>query len=533
MACLHRSMQTEVLNQTRCLGEESGIGGLHQVGEVDVDGQVVTLSIVLSVKPVAQIEHRITLVRGNLYIVHLLHGEASSVAHLVLYLTPVEVLGAGHHVVAIHMIHCQMVVIKVSAGGAHTVVPRVGGCCHSRRGIAVGHHRGFGSVGHLHTALTTGCHRCIHLSVTLAEDAWQGAGVLADGLPPHDFPLVIIEHIAHLAACEVVGRDESPVGHIGIILAPLLEGKVVVAGSVLAGILVGSRTELHILGGIKGYEVAPFASEGCACIGDLEISFVVHRDAVLYVGASISPTYDSTAALGACALDDDAAHAVADECTLGCHCHHSGMRSIASHARVDGQLGYTVADGTAVPHHKAGSILLRGGDVAHHMQVLDLSGGAHVAEERTAVGIGIETELDGMPLAIEQTAIVVVVTTNHSLFGTIVDVSRQLTPSMGFTTIHQFGKGLQVFGRTYLVSSFSILLKRPRRHTYDCHNSHQAQTQESFLHKWMFLVELFVCYLSDIHLFTQTGPASSCHIPWLLEGPFLAFVSLKLHLFYT
>ncbi len=79
------------------------------------------------------------------------------------------------------------------------------------------------------------------------------------------------------------------------------------------------------------------------------------------------------------------------------------------------------------------------------MQVLDLSGGAHVAEERTAVGIGIETELDGMPLAIEQTAIVVVVTTNHGLFGTIVDVSRQLTPSMGFTTIHQFGKSPQVF----------------------------------------------------------------------------------------
>ena len=78
--------------------------------------------------------------------------------------------------------------------------------------------------------------------------------------------------------------------HGGIILAPLLEGKVVVAGSLLAGILVGSRTELHIFGGIKGYEVASLASEGCACIGDLEISFVVHRDAVLYVGASISPT---------------------------------------------------------------------------------------------------------------------------------------------------------------------------------------------------------------------------------------------------
>lgn len=48
----------------------------------------------------------------------------------------------------------------------------------------------------------------------------------------------------------------------------------------------------------------------------------------------------------------------------------------------------------------------------------------------------------------------------------------------------------------------------------------------------MFLVELFVCYLSDIHLFTQAGPASSCHIPWLLKGTFLAFASLKLHLFY-
>lgn len=48
----------------------------------------------------------------------------------------------------------------------------------------------------------------------------------------------------------------------------------------------------------------------------------------------------------------------------------------------------------------------------------------------------------------------------------------------------------------------------------------------------MFLVELFVCYLSDIHFFTQAGPASSCHIPWLLEGTFSAFASLKLHLFY-
>lgn len=48
----------------------------------------------------------------------------------------------------------------------------------------------------------------------------------------------------------------------------------------------------------------------------------------------------------------------------------------------------------------------------------------------------------------------------------------------------------------------------------------------------MFLVELFVCYLSEIHLFTQATPASSCHIPWLLEGTFLAFVSLKLHLFH-
>ena len=48
----------------------------------------------------------------------------------------------------------------------------------------------------------------------------------------------------------------------------------------------------------------------------------------------------------------------------------------------------------------------------------------------------------------------------------------------------------------------------------------------------MFLVELFICYLSDIHFFTQASPASSCHIPWLLKGTFLAFVSLKLHLFH-
>ena len=103
-------MQTDILQSTRSLREESCIFARH-VG--NVNGEVITLSIVITVKPVAVIEDGIAFSESrNLNWSHLLDVEPTTIGYLVLDLTPVHVISSTHEDATIGEVTLQMIVMK-------------------------------------------------------------------------------------------------------------------------------------------------------------------------------------------------------------------------------------------------------------------------------------------------------------------------------------------------------------------------------------------------------------------------------------
>ncbi len=113
---------------------------------------------------------------------------------------------------------------------------------------------------------------------------------------------------------------------------------------------------------------------------------------------------------------------------------------------------------------------LTGSNVTYYMQILHDTRCSNITEECTPIRFGIKIKLDGVPLSIEGTSIIIGIRTNHCLLVTIVDISRKLTPSMDFTTIHEFSKSFEVFCRTNLISTLGVLFECPRRDAQSCHD---------------------------------------------------------------
>ena len=470
------AMQADILQCTRSLGEESSITARY-VG--NVNGEVITLSIEITVKPVAGIEDGIALAEtGNLNVGHLLDTEETTIGHLVLDFTPVHVLSSSYKDSTISQVTLQMIVIEEAASGTYAIVPCVGSSGNTGSGIAVGYLGSLFTLCHLYEAMAVGSHRSIHL-LALAKYGRHGIVILTNGLSPLDVGLVGVEHIAHLTALEILGGD---IGNITIVTAPVIQSIVIVVGTILTGILVGTGAELHILGNIKGFQLASITAYGCA-IGILLEGTLVDHQTVLRIGTCRTPAHKSATVCGVGTIDDHLADTVGGKEALIHNSSNTSVSGITCKTALDDNIDSTITDGCiSSPGSNTGSMFLCCGNVTHHAQVLHDGGASKVAEECSAILLWEEIHFDGVSLAIECSGIPVGITANLSLLGTIVDVSRKLSIGMDLTTIYKFSKGLQVLSCPNLIGTV-LFVKCPCSGAHDCQYSHQAQTKKSFTHK--------------------------------------------------
>ena len=470
-------MQTDILQSTRSLREESCIFARY-VG--NVNGEVITLSIVITVKPVAVIEDGIAFSESrNLNWSHLLDVEPTTIGYLVLDLTPVHVISSTHEDATIGEVTLQIVVIEESASGTYTVVPCVSRSGNSGSSIAIGYLGSLFALCHLYEAMTVGSHRSIHLR-TLTEHLGHGIIILANGLSPLDVGLIIVEHITYLTALEILGGD---IGNVTCISTPVIQGIVVVASTFLTGTIVCTRAELHILSHFKVLQLSPIATDGGTVV-ILLVSTLIDDQTVLHIGTCACPTNKSATVLCGGTVDDHLGKTVGGKEALVYHCCNTCMSGISAQTALNGDIHHTVADGgTLCPRCYTRGILGSGGDVTDNAQILHDSGIVEVAEESTRpIFIREEIHLDGVPHTIECTCKLVGITANLGLLGTIVDVSRKLSIGLGLTTIYKFSKGLQVLSCPNLIGTV-LFVKCPCRGAHDCQYSHQAQTKKSFTHK--------------------------------------------------
>ena len=470
-------MQTDILQSTRSLREESCIFARY-VG--NVNGEVITLSIVITVKPVAVIEDGIAFSESrNLNWSHLLDVEPTTIGYLVLDLTPVHVISSTHEDATIGEVTLQIVVIEESASGTYTVVPCVSRSGNSGSSIAIGYLGSLFALSHLYEAMTVGSHRSIHLSA-FTEHLGHGIIILANGLSPLDVGLIIVEHITYLTALEILGGD---IGNVTCISTPVIQGIVVVASTILTGTIVCTSAELHILGSIKVLQLSPIATDGGTVV-ILLVSTLIDDQTVLHIGTCACPTNKSATVLCGGTVDDHLGKTVGGKEALVYHCCNTCMSGISAQTALNGDIHHTVADGgTLCPRCYTRGILGSGGDVTDNAQILHDSGIGEVAEESTRpIFIREEIHLDGVSHTIECTCKLVGITANLGLLGTIVDVSRKLSIGLGLTTIYKFSKGLQVLSCPNLIGTV-LFVKCPCRGAHDCQYSHQAQTKKSFTHK--------------------------------------------------
>ena len=293
-------------------------------------------------------------------------------------------------------------------------------------------------------AVAIGGTGCIDLAA--AECSRHGEGICTNLLNPCDVALVVVQLIADATVGEtVVGNDGDALG-----VAPCVG--CIVVGACTAGTLVILVTD--VFGQVDAYDVAIVTSDGAAVAVNLEFAAVVDDKTVDDVGTSVAPADDTAAVGGCCTLDGELGEAVLDHCTLIAYADDTAVGGIACYGADHVDVNVAATDCAAAPSSDAAGILLVGGNGTLHLQVLDEGACTDVAEQCHAVCAGREdVDGDGVSLAVEGTLVIDSVLTNHGTVGASVNVSRQDSIGTGVATIHELGKGNQVFCRTDLIDT--------------------------------------------------------------------------------
>ncbi len=224
-----------------------------------------------------------------------------------------------------------MVIVKVSACGTYSIVPSMFRSSHTCLTIAIRNLWSICTFRRSNPSLTVRSHRGIHLLVALTEDSRQRELVFPDILSPNNVMLICVEQVTHLTTLHIIYTDNGTICHI--VCPPRSDSKVIVASTSLTGSIILARTELHVLGGIKRFELtATIATKGRAILICLKLP-VIDSNTILNIGTFVRPTYNATTFLTIDAIDNNTGHTVGDERTLQCISGNTCMRSIACHSR--------------------------------------------------------------------------------------------------------------------------------------------------------------------------------------------------------
>ena len=156
------------------------------------------------------------------------------------------------------------------------------------------------------------------------------------------------------------------------------------------------------------------------------------------------------------------------------------MRSIASHAGVDGEIYITVVDvGSLRVASDTCHILLGGGNGSVNTQIAHLGSLLQTPEDGAVVFHGISIHLDAVSLSVESSLVVIrSLRTYHRDICPQIDVSGKHRVGRGVTTlvcrgVHERGKGQIVLQRANLIDTV-LLVECPCRAAHDCHDSHKT-----------------------------------------------------------
>ena len=151
------------------------------------------------------------------------------------------------------------------------------------------------------------------------------------------------------------------------------------------------------------------------------------------------------------------------------------MCGVACEGALDGEVNVTTADYSTAPDSDTCGMLLVGCDCTLHLQVLDERTSAQVAENGSTLRLVVKgVDGNGVSLTVENALVVQALTTDHCAIEASVDVGRQDRIETRITSIHEFGKGLQVFCRSNLIDT-SHFGKCP--HSCGGRKHHCGQTQ--------------------------------------------------------
>ena len=259
--------------------------------------------------------------------------------------------------------------------------------------------------------------------------------------------LVVVQLITDATICQLVVRHNG----CCLVVTPLVGNIVVVVGT----FVVISVAVFVVFLQINYNNIAIVTCDVVtAAVFDVKVTTVAYYQTVHYGTFNVCPTDDTTTVLCGCTLDDELCQTVFDYSTLISYCNDTCVGCVAREGACYGQINVTTLDYTGTPYCDTCCMLLIGGDVTLHLQVFDDCMWANITEECCTFRLIVKGVYgDGVALTVEDALEVLTITTNHCSIESFVDVGRQDGFRIRIRTIHEFGKGLQVFCRSNLIDA--------------------------------------------------------------------------------
>ena len=326
----NRTVHNDVLE---CTGELRNEGSIAVI-DIHDDGELMTITIEVTVNPVAGIEDVLILFCCVLDVVCHLHINLEAIADTVPAFCQINV-GSGLQEVSI-ILRTELKTLEVEATTSRADTILVERMCSSLSCSTVRE-----SEVALALAVTVGRTRCIDL--TAAECCGNGERINANCLNPVNLALVGVQLIANATVCEIVVCHNT----CGSVVTPLV-GDIVVRGSTIGTVcidvlIVGFQINTSHIATITG-------NVGTAIIGNVQVAAVGDDEVVGGINRMVAPTYETTAILSGCAENLELNQIVLQNSTATGNCDEAAVCGIACEGAVHSKIDVATADNTVAPY---------------------------------------------------------------------------------------------------------------------------------------------------------------------------------------
>ena len=407
-----------------------------------LDGQGVTLTVEVTIHPVAGVEDELAFGSFDFNVINHLHVQLEAVTDTVPTFCQIDVVCGLEKNAVVRDVKLEAVEVEAAASGTDAIFVECvfsGYCIGWDVSIGKSLSRGSLTVGRSSSVNTI-------LKATKSYGNGERIATFTKLLNPVNLALVVVQLVADTTVGEFVEGNNG----CGVVVAPLLGGVVVVvgtSGTVSVGILIV---------GLEVYNIqvaAVTCNVSTGTVGDVEGAAIADNQTVCNVDLVICPANDTAAVLGLLSQNSNLYKTVLDDGATISDTNQAAIRCVTFLAAVDGYISIAATDATAVPASNTSSELCTGGDGTLHFQVLNYSMNTYIAEESCAILLKGHVVGDGVTSTVEETLEVLAVTTDSVVVGALVNVSRQDSIGIGIITVHEFSESFQVFRSTNLIDA--------------------------------------------------------------------------------